>query len=75
MTMTKEQFFAAWRAECRRFLEIVKEVGPRLNHIRRSEEAVRRHRAEGPLLLDRVRAGELVVIGWKEGNDASVGRA
>lgn len=72
-TMTKEEFFAAWRAECREWFEIeaaLMRVVDRLPYDRRGEGAtsVQRQRHGGQLLLDRLRAKTLVVEGWVDPN-------
>lgn len=81
-TMTKSDFFEAWRAECREWFAILAVVRRDRLRVQRpkmgasdpdAEETTRRQKFfRGPLLQDRIASGELVVEGWV-GVDLSVG--
>jgi hypothetical protein len=82
-TMSREEFGEAWRKECREYLDILTSVdrhhdGPKTYGKSTDEStstgkaiAIQRRR-RGALLLDRVKAGELVIQGSdlraREGN-------
>jgi hypothetical protein len=77
--MTREDFIAAHRAECRRYFEILAAVAKQWNGPRSSADgfhdevaryAAEVQRQEGPTLLDRMRAGALVVTGFVDTRDS-----
>jgi len=77
--MTREAFIEAHRAECRRYFEILAAVakqwnGPRCSSDGNRDEVARYaaevQRQDGPTLLDRMRAGALVVRGFVDTRDS-----